>query len=302
MENSITKEKIQFKSDGLVLAGNLYKPKNFDSSKKYAAIVTGGSLTSVKEQMAGAYAEKLAEKGFITLAFDYRNYGESQGQPRQYENPSFKLKDLESAVTYLLSLPYVYVAGALGVCTSGGNVAYLSADDKRIKAAVIVAAHLADASILNSLYGSMGKNVDTLRKAGMEARKHYELTGENTLIPAYSVSDPTASHVGDFLDYYRDKNRGGGVKEWKNEFAVMSWETWLQFDPVSKAKDITIPFMMIHSDRCALPDNAKKFYNNLKGKKELVWDEADHTDHYDKPEVVNFAIDKASEFLLNNLK
>src|SRR5882724_6278541 len=118
MENSITKEKIQFKSDGLVLAGNLYKPKNFDSSKKYAAIVTGGSLTSVKEQMAGAYAEKLAEKGFITLAFDYRNYGESQGQPRQYENPSFKLKDLESAVTYLLSLPYVYVAGALGVCTS----------------------------------------------------------------------------------------------------------------------------------------------------------------------------------------
>jgi fermentation-respiration switch protein FrsA (DUF1100 family) len=142
MEDQTIKEKIQFKSDGLILVGNLYKPKNFNTSKKYSAIVTGGSLTSVKEQMSGLYAEKLAENGLVSSAFDYRNYGESEGEPRQYEDLSLKLKDLEAAVTYLLSLPYVKTVGALGVCTLGGNMAYLASDDKRVKALAIVAAHL----------------------------------------------------------------------------------------------------------------------------------------------------------------
>ena len=81
----------------------------------------------------------------------------------------------------------------------------------------------------------------------------------------------------------------------------MGWETWLDFDPVSKASNISIPFMVIHSDKCALPGNARKFYDNLKGKKELVWDDYDHTDHYDQPEAVNLAIGKATEFFLHNL-
>jgi len=299
MGSKIIKDKIQFKSEGLILAGNLYKPKNFDASKKYPAIVTGGSLTSVKEQMAGLYAEKLAEKGFISLAFDYRNYGESEGKPRQYEDPSLKLKDLEAAVTYLLSLPYVKTVGALGVCTSGGNVAYLAADDKRIKALAIVAAHLADSSILESLYGGETR-VDSLRNAGVEARKQYELTGENKIIPAYSNTDKTASHIGP-MEYYMDKTRGGGVKEWKNEFAVMSWETWLNFDPVSKTQNITVPVIMFHSDRCALPDNAKKFYNGLKGPKEMVWGNGYHFDYYDQSKQVDEVIGKASTFFEKHL-
>lgn len=294
------KEKIQFKSEGFNLAGNLFKPQNFDSEKKYFAIVTGGSLTSVKEQMAGAYAEKLAEKGFISLAFDYRNFGESEGQPRQYEDPALKLKDLESAVTYLLSLPYVQSVGALGICTSGGNMAYLAADDKRIKAAVAVASHMADNSVIDGLYESMGKSVKELRLAAKEAREQFHITGENKIIPAYSVSDTNASHVGPVLAYYMDETRGA-IKEWKNQFSVMSWESWLNFDPVSKAQHITIPFMVIHSDKCALADNAKKFYQNLTSKKELIWDDFDHTDHYDRLSVVNPTVDKAAEFLFSNL-
>jgi uncharacterized protein len=296
----MTTEKVQFKSDGLVLAGRLYKPKNFDPSKKYSAIVTGGSLTAVKEQMAGTYAGKLAEQGFIALAFDYRNYGESEGEPRQFEDPALKLKDLQSAVTYLLSLLYVEKVGALGVCTSGGNVAYLAAADKRVKAIVMAASHLANPSILPVLYGS-SENVAALRKAGIQARKRYEETRENTLISAYSNVDKTASHVGP-MEYYMDKSRGGGVKEWKIEFSVMSWETWLDFDPVSKAKDTDVPVIMFHSDHCALPDNARKFYDALKGKKEMVWGDGDHFDYSDKPEQINAVVEKASEFFSSNLK
>ena len=72
-------KKIQFKSAGLSLAGNLFYPKNWEEGQKYPAIVVSGSWTTVKEQMAGLYAEKLADKGFISLAFDFRNFGESEG-------------------------------------------------------------------------------------------------------------------------------------------------------------------------------------------------------------------------------
>ncbi len=299
MNSKVIKEKVQFISDGLVLMGNLYKPENFSNSKKYPAVITGGSLTSVKEQMAGTYAEKLAEQGLIALAFDYRNFGESEGQPRQFEDPNLKLKDLQAAVSYLLSLPYVQAVGALGVCTSGGNVAYLAAEDNRVKAVATVAAWLPNSEVLPLLYGSE-ENVNNLRKVGLESKKQFALNGENKIVLAYHDTDQTASHVGP-MEYYMDKTRGGGVKEWKNEFAVMSWETWLDFDPMSRAKNITTPFMIFHSDGSALPDNAKKFYNHLQGEKELVWGDGYHFDYYDQPEQVNVAVEKVSKFFLRNL-
>lgn len=250
------KQDVQFNSDNVLLAGNLYTPDKLNPSKKYPAVVVGGSLTSVKEQMAANYAERLAAKGFVALAFDYRNYGASEGQPRQYENPALKLADLQAAVSYLLSLPYVQAVGALGICTTGGNVAYLAANDSRVKAVATAAAWLPDEAALPALYTSK-ENVAALRRKGEEAKKHFDATGENQTIPAYSNTDKTASHFGP-MEYYMDKTRGGGVKEWKNEFAVMSWEPWLDFAPIDFAASITTPYMMVHSDGCALPENAKK--------------------------------------------
>jgi fermentation-respiration switch protein FrsA (DUF1100 family) len=93
------KEKIHFNSEGLVLAGNLYKPQNFEPAKKYPAILVGGSWTTVKEQMSGLYAEELAKQGFITLAIDPRYFGESEGQPRFWENPFAKIADFKNTIT-----------------------------------------------------------------------------------------------------------------------------------------------------------------------------------------------------------
>lgn len=297
---TIQMESVTFNADGLILKGHLFKPQNFKPGKKYPAIITGGSLTSVKEQMAGTYAKKLAHQGFITLAFDYRNYGESEGQPRQYEDPQLKLKDLQAATTYLLSLPFVEEVGALGICTSGGNVAYLAAEDQRIKAAATVAAWLPNTETLPLLYGSQ-ENVDQLRHTGKKAKERFAETGENDLILAYHDTDKTASHVGP-MEYYMDNTRGGGVKEWKNALAPMSWEAWLDFDPMSKAKQINVPFMMVHSDGSALPDNAKTFYEELQGEKELVWADGYHFDYYDQPKQVNMAVEKVSAFFRKHLK
>ena len=297
--NLIHMKKVTFQSNDLTLAGNLYFPADFDESNTYPAALVGGSLTSVKEQMAGTYAKKLAENGIVALAFDYRNYGESEGRPRQYEDPSLKLQDLEAAVTYLISLPYISGVGGLGVCTSGGNVAYLAEHDPRVKAIATVAAWLPDEAALPLLYGGE-ENVDILLQSGKEAKKKYDESGENIIIPAYSNADKTASHFGP-MEYYMDIKRGGGVKEWKNEFSVMSWETWLNFDPIPKAGNITIPTMIIHSDGSALPDNAKKFYNKLNDEKELVWLEGYHFDFYDQPKQVNEAVENVVNFFHKHL-
>jgi hypothetical protein len=72
------------------------------------------------------------------------------------------------------------------------------------------------------------------------------------------------------MEYYLDKSRGGGVKEWKNEFSVISWGTWLDFDPITYAEQVTTPYLVFHSDFCALPGNTKKRYSQLKGEKEMV--------------------------------
>lgn len=92
--------------------------------------------------MAATYSQKLAEKGFVALAFDYSHYGESEGQPRQFESPEEKLADLKAAVGYLASLPFVQAVSMVGVCTSAGNAAYLAAEEPRVKAIATVAAFL----------------------------------------------------------------------------------------------------------------------------------------------------------------
>jgi fermentation-respiration switch protein FrsA (DUF1100 family) len=128
------KRKITFDRDGLILVGNLFTPDNFREKGRYGAVIVEGSLTSVKEQMPGTYAQKLADQGFVALAFDYSHYGESAGEPRQLESPAEKLRDLQAAVSYLRGLPYVQAVGTVGICTSAGNAACLGAADPRVRA------------------------------------------------------------------------------------------------------------------------------------------------------------------------
>lgn len=289
------KHKISFKRDGLTLVGNLFTPDNFDENGRYDAIIVQGSASSVKEQMPETYARKFANEGFVALAFDYSHYGESEGEPRQLENAANKLSDLKAAVSYLTGLPYVQAVGMVGVCTSGGNAAYLAADDSRIKAVATVAGYLPEPSLISGMYGEA--EVARRREAGEAAKLKFAETGEETMMTAYSEVDPSAANfapAGSF-DYYLNKTRGA-IPEWKNEFSVMSFDTLLDFDPISEAADIKVPTMVVHSDGCAFPDQAKKFYSLLQGKKELVWADGYHFDYYDQPAQVDYAVKNVTRF------
>ena len=110
---------LAFDSEGAKLVGNLFVPEH---SEPIGVVVAVGPLTSVKEQAAGTYARALAERGYAALAFDYRYFGESGGQPRQFENPQSNIEDIRNAATALLAddrLTGLPLSG-LGVCFGAG--------------------------------------------------------------------------------------------------------------------------------------------------------------------------------------
>ncbi|KAK4541204.1 hypothetical protein LTR36_008278 [Oleoguttula mirabilis] len=262
---------VSFFRDGLTLTGNLFLPANFAEAGRYPAIVVAGSLSSVKEQMADTYARRLADNGFVALAVDYSHYRQSQGQPRQLESPTAKLGDLKAAVSYLTALPQTRAVGMLSVCTSAGNGADLVANDTRVRALATVAAFLPNPELNERLLGAA--TIAQHRAEGADAQLRFERAGEHVTVKTYSVEDPTALNVnpkGNY-DYYFNPERGGSPA-WKNEFAVMSHEGWLDFDPVSKASAIKAPTIMVHSDACAFPEHFQQAPSfDFAGQHESLW-------------------------------
>lgn len=135
----------------ITMAAVLNLPPYFDEKKTYPAIVVSHPGGGVKEQTAGTYARELAEKGFVTIAYDASYQGESTGEPRQLENPYVRTEDVSCVVDYFTTLPYVdnHRIGAMGICAGAGYTANAALNDHRIKA-------VATASLVN--IGSMFRN------------------------------------------------------------------------------------------------------------------------------------------------
>ncbi|MDJ0834407.1 MAG: alpha/beta fold hydrolase [Gammaproteobacteria bacterium] len=305
---SVSPRRVEFSSDGAKLVGNLYLPANYDASKKYPAVIVSGSWTTVKEQMAGLYAEKLAGQEFITLAFDFRNFGESEGMPRFYENPLQKVEDIENAVSYLQSLPEVDAdrIGALGICAGSMYTLMAAAEDKRIKSVVTAASWLHDAEAVKLFYGGE-EGVQAKIDAARAAKKKFAETGEVEYIPSISTTDETAAMYGPY-DYYLNPERGA-IPQWSaDKFAVMTWEDWLTLDPMPSAANLTAPTLMIHSDGAVLPQYTKQYFANIASEqKKLHWieTELDSPFHqfsfYDQAAEVNESLEQARQWFSNQL-
>ena len=133
---AVTKRNVRFYARGLQVAGILNIPVGAEGKKQNAAIVCVHPGSSCKDQTAGLYAEKLAEQGYVTLAFDASYQGESEGAPRYMEEPAARVEDIRSAVDYLTTLSYIDEEriGVLGVCAGGGYAVNAAMTERRIKA------------------------------------------------------------------------------------------------------------------------------------------------------------------------
>ncbi|HBO4336425.1 TPA: alpha/beta hydrolase [Pseudomonas aeruginosa] len=127
---------------GITLAADLHLPAGFDQNKQYPTIVVAHPGGGVKEQASGLYARKLAEQGFLAIAFDASFQGESTGMPRQLENPYIRTEDISAVIDYLTTITYVDVnrIGAMGICAGAGYTANAAINDRRIKAVGTVSA------------------------------------------------------------------------------------------------------------------------------------------------------------------
>ena len=279
-----------FTSDGDRLIGVLHLP----AEQPVAAVVTTGPLTSVKEQATGNYAQALAQRGFAALAFDHRTFGQSEGEPRQVEDPESKARDISAAVTALAAdertakLPVV----AVGICAGAGYMAKAVADDQRIRAFAGVAGYYSDAA---AFARSSPHDYQAAINRGLAAEKHWRETGTAERIPAVGPDGgDVAMPLLEAYEFYGTSR--GAVDNYTNGFAVQSLAHTTSFDAQEAASRIQVPFLLVHSEHALAPPLAQQFYAAVRTPKTELWLESHgQIDFYDDPNLIELAADAIAE-------
>ncbi len=274
-------EQASFPVAGTQVVGLLHRP----AQTPRAALVLTGPLTSVKEQASGAYARAMAARGYAALAFDHRTFGESAGEPRQYESPPRKVEDIRAATAFLAATVGASV-GAIGVCAGGGYMAAAVASEPRLLAFAAVAGVFPDASAMRK---SMGTKFDAIVDAARESRERFEAGQPAEYIPAVGQGE-VAMPLAEAFEFYGTPR--GAVPNYTNRFAVQSREFTLPFDTMDVADRLRVPTLMIHSERALVPQWARAFYQRVQAPKQELWLQSQgQIDFYDDPRLIDAAAD-----------
>ncbi len=290
-------ETVTFYSQGSKLVGNFHPAAG--AMRRGPAVAVLGSWLTVKEQMPSRYAPLLADAGFAALTFDFRGFGESEGEPREVESARSKAEDIGNAISFLRTRKDVDPdrVGVVAICASAGYTALAMVNEPAIRSVAMVAPWLHDAAIVREVYGGEAGVADRLAKA-RAARERYVTSGTVEYVPAASDVDPAAAMYwkGDFLDYYLNPRRGR-VPQWGGRFAVMAWKEWLEFDPIALARRLRAPVRIVTSEGSATPGGARRFEACLEAPHDVVWTKGTQFDFYDDPATVAFAAGRAVEHL-----
>lgn len=276
----------------LRLAGILYTPENMDLSKNYPAVVVTGPMLSVKEQAQSVYAKRLAEEGYVTLVFDGSYFGESEGLPRFQELPDVKESDIEAAVDYLVSLPYVDNdrIGGLGICGSGSYMSVAGVKEPRLKAITAIVPAISDIS--TSAMAGFFKPEEEV-KAAKEAYENG--TGELD----YLNFMPRAFDEGAAYYYTARGNRRG----WSNRVVAWSQLELVKYNVTNIMKEMTKPYLIITGENAWSKDASTEVFNAVphNNKEMHIIPEAGHFDLYDLDPYVTEAFEYIIPFFNNKL-
>jgi fermentation-respiration switch protein FrsA (DUF1100 family) len=291
------------------IVANLFKPANFDPNEKYAAIVVTHPIGGVKEQTAGLYALKLAEQGFITLAYDASYQGESGGEPRLMELPVARVEDISGSIDFLSTLPQVDSnrIGSLGICGGGGYVLNAAQTELRIKAVATVSAADIGALRREGLAGSRSyaERVKVLQEASEQRSR--EARGESLrIVPTVpeSEKDLTASTpvmYREGYEYYRTSRGQHPNAPTRVVFSTipsqMNFFAFEQIETISPR-----PILLIAGAQADSLYTSEAAYKKANEPKELfLVPGATHIDMYDKPQYVTPAVEKLKGFFGRHL-
>lgn len=300
-------KKISFNNKiGINVVGNIHHPEDFDKNKMYSAIITVPPAGGAKEQTAGIYAGKLAEKGFITLAIDASYQGESGGEPRYKEDPIARVEDIRSAIDFLTTLPYVdeNLIGVLGICAGGGYVASAAMTERRIKA-------VATSVPVNGGSGNRaGGSEATIATLEMIAKQRTaEARGSKPMIVPWipdEYKDADDIDLSEAYEYYRTPR--GQHPNWQNKMRFTSMDAVMAFDAFYLVEMLlTQPLqIVVGSQQGAFSSNkhGHELYERAASTQKdlLVMDGASHFDLYDNPKYVDKAVEKFADFYHTYLK
>jgi uncharacterized protein len=308
LSDKVNRQKVTFKNRyGIKLVGDLYTPKSV-GNKKLPAIVLSGPFGAVKEQSSGLYANIMAERGFVTLAFDPSYTGESEGQPRNVASPDINTEDFSAAVDFIGLQKHVdrERIGIIGICGFGGMALNATAVDKRVKA--VVTTSMYDMSrVMSKGYNdavTLEQRTSALEKMSQQrwedAKNDSTSYGPRNLPEKLKGDEP--KFVKEYFDYYRTprgfhKNSVNSTGGWTatNAMSFMNMPLLTYIKEISPRPVLIIAGSEAHSRYFS--EDAYKIANEPK--ELMIIPNAVHVDLYDKIDVIPF--NKMEEFFKKNM-
>ena len=313
LSDNINHKKVTFTHHfGITLVADMYEPKDYEG--KLPALAVCGPYGAVKEQSSGLYAQEMAERGFLTIAFDPSFTGESGGNPRYMTSYDINVEDFQSAVDYLISLDNVDSEriGIIGICGWGGMALQTACIDTRIKATIVSTMY--DMSrVAGNGYFDEGDNEEARynQRVNLNNQRNEDYkNGEYAL--AGGVIDPLPEDSPEFLQGYHAyyKTERGYHKRSLNSndgWAIQTNTSMMNVRLFQYSNEIRNAVMIVHGDKAHSFYMGKDAYENMikdskyKDNKEfVVIPNATHTDLYDQKDIIPF--DKIEKFLKDNLK
>ena len=315
-ENAITEnvkgkvniQPVSYSLNGIAIAANVYTPANYDPSKHYPAVVVAHPNGGVKEQVAGLYAQHLAESGYVAITADASYQGTSGGQPRNVDKPFNRIEDIRGMADFITRYGGVDAShlGLLGICGGGGYALKAAQTDKRFK--VVATLSMFNSGVVRR-NGFMNSGVATIQqrlKEATEARALETATGEVRYAADTKTTDEQADKMP--FDLYREGhyyyNRTHAHPNSTFRYTMSSLLDLMEFDAASNMDLINQPLLMMagsKADTYYMTDNAFNLATGTKDKELFLIPNATHIQTYYVPEYVNQAMNKLNDFFTKYL-
>lgn len=316
-DNAITKNipgavnihPVTYKLDGIEISANVYTPSGYDSNKKYPAIVVAHPNGGVKEQVAGLYAQRLAEQGYITITADAAYQGASGGQPRNTDKPANRIEDIHGMADFISQYAGVDAdrLGLLGICGGGGYSLKAAQTDKRFKSVATLSMFNSGLVRRNGFMDSQLSTIQDRLLQASKARAQEAAGGEIIYTADAKLTDEQIAKLP--FDLYRQGFEYYG-KTHAHPNAVFRYPLsnlleLMNFDAANNMDLINQPLLMMagsKADSLYMTKDAFQKAVNAKDKELFLVDGATHIETYWKPEYVNQAVAKLTQFFAGTLQ